>query len=220
MGLLIAVGAMWLLAGPINAASADCPGEFAHVQGKADSDANNDNVQGFRNSIHTGDFVSQCHTVRSTTAFKDAANYVEVGWFQGSLTSNQTPKVFVTEFFNNQPTDVVYGGRTPGPGSDHEYKISNGGGDFDWHVEYNGDGLDNYIATFRSASFDATNSERRHATDNLFDHHDNIQICTGSSGDCDGRWHNPAAYHVWNDNAGNYDFCRNSLTESHVQGNC
>lgn len=221
--LLIAGGlAAWAFAGPVGAASADCPGVFDHVQGKADSDSSTDNVQGVRNSINTQDLSSQCWTVRSSASLKDFSNYIEVGWIQGSygvFPISQQPEVFVTRNLNGQPANVFFGGKTPAPGTDHEYKIANGGSDFDWHVEYNGAGVDTYATTFRHASRDLTNSERHQANDSLWDHHDNVQICTGS-GDCDGRWHDAAAYHEAFDSAGDYDFCRDSIRESHVRPTC
>lgn len=220
----------WLVAGPIGAASADCPGYVAHVQGKAQSNSSTDNIQGIRNSIHTADLNAQCWSVRSSQALKTNDNFVEVGWIKGDSDAidpyigthvlYETPEVFVTKYVAGQAFNYVFPGEQPSPGTDHPYTISNGGGDFDWRVEYNGDNLGLYTTSFQHANPAVTNSERHQTTDNMYDHHDNVQICTGSSGDCDGRWHDPATYNQRNDDAGDYDFCRDSIRESHVKGSC
>jgi hypothetical protein len=226
VGILIgAVALTWLLAGPIGAANADCPGLFAHVQGKADSGSSTDNVQGFRNSIHTADMDWQCWSVRSSAVYKDGNDWLELGWIKATdnvipQIINETPEVFVSRKIAGQPFSQFYPLEQPSPGTAHPYKISNGGGDLDWRVEYNDDNLGLYSTGFRHASNVVTNSERHKTTDNLWDHHDNVQICTGTSGDCDGRWHDPAEYYKRDDSAGDYDFCRDSIRESHVKQSC
>jgi hypothetical protein len=222
----MAIGLIWALAGPIDVSYADCPGDRDNVIGKADSNSDGDNIQGIRTSIHTSDLNWQCLSVRSNIVWKDADDWVEVGWVKGSPDGtgfdilNQTPEVFVVQKIAGVGYNYTFSSRTPNPETDHTYKIANSNGDLYWRVEYDGDGLDNYYTFFRWGAYARTNSERRKPADNLWDHHDTIKICTGTSGGCDERWHDAAAYHNLYDDAGDYDFCRDSINESHVKGTC
>ncbi len=108
---------------------------------------------------------------------------------------------------------------TPGPDTDHSYKLRNGGGDTVWHLLYAGNGLGAFNTTFAHGAFDVSNSERHNHNDSLHDHHWDLHICTVA--DCDNNnWHKADSYHVWHDNVGDYDFCRDSLIESHVLPSC
>jgi hypothetical protein len=203
---------------PGRAHATDCSAVHKQVEGQ---DSENWFFLGYRATILVNDFGGdyQCDTNRSIFMYANANNWAELGWVE----LGGPPHIVYWNRRSDGETHEHPTGHTPSGGTDQQFKIVNENGNHYWRFLYNGDPLEDspgYVAN-SDMGFALNNSEKHGASDNLFAHYDNQQICLTITY-C--NFENPGNFQAGGNSTGNppgWVWCKDSNAERHVrQNNC